>query len=48
MQDGEKREREIKTFGLVLLSRSSKAAVPSALEGLTAVFGMGTGVPPPL
>ncbi len=23
-------------------------AVPSALEGLTAVFGMGTGVAPPL
>jgi hypothetical protein len=38
----------VMTFGLVLLSRSSKAAVPSALEGLTAVFGMGTGVPPPL
>jgi len=34
--------------GLVLLSHSIGAAVPSALEGLTAVFGMGTGVAPPL
>ena len=30
--------------GLVLLSHSIGAVVPSALEGLTAVFGMGTGV----
>ena len=27
---------------------SSACAVPSAMEGLTSVFGMGTGVPPPL
>ena len=33
--------------GLVLLSHSIEAVVPSALEGLTAVFGMGTGVAPP-
>jgi hypothetical protein len=33
--------------GLVLLSHSIKSVVPSALEGLTAVFGMGTGVTPP-
>jgi hypothetical protein len=33
--------------GLVLLSHSIEAVVPSALEGLTAVFGMGTGVTPP-
>ena len=31
-----------------LLSHSASAAVPSALEDLTAVFGMGTGVAPPL
>ena len=31
-----------------LLSHGLSAAVPSALEGLTCVFGMGTGVPPPL
>ena len=31
-----------------LLSHSVARAVPSALEGLTAVFGMGTGVAPPL
>lgn len=33
--------------GNVLLSRSPSGQVPSALEGLTAVFGMGTGVSPP-
>jgi predicted RNA-binding protein len=32
--------------GSDLLSRD--VPVPSALEGLTAVFGMGTGVAPPL
>ena len=31
-----------------LLSHAVTHAVPSALEGLTSVFGMGTGVTPPL
>ena len=31
-----------------LLSHAVTHAVPSALEGLTSVFGMGTGVAPPL
>ena len=31
----------------VLLSHRIAPAVPSALEGLTSVFGMGTGVAPP-
>ena len=30
--------------GLVLLSHTAAHAVPSALKGLTSVFGMGTGV----
>jgi hypothetical protein len=30
-----------------LLSHAATHAVPSALEGLTSVFGMGTGVSPP-
>ncbi len=34
--------------GDVLLSHQATLAVPSALEDLTAVFGMGTGVTPPL
>ncbi len=34
--------------GSVLLSHCLAAAVSSALEGLTAVFGMGTGVTPPV
>ena len=34
--------------GDVLLSHPVSRAVPSVLEGLTAVFGMGTGVSPPL
>ncbi len=34
--------------GNVLLSHKVALAVPSALEGLTSVFGMGTGVAPPL
>lgn len=34
--------------GGVLLSQGESTQVPSALEGLTAVFGMGTGVTPPL
>ncbi len=33
--------------GSDLLSRTVTSAVPSALEGLTSVFGMGTGVAPP-
>ena len=31
-----------------LLSHAVASAVPSALEGLTSVFGMGTGVAPPV
>ena len=34
--------------GSDLLSRGVSPRVPSALEGLTSVFGMGTGVSPPL
>ena len=33
--------------GGVLLSRGVSSQVPSALVGLTSVFGMGTGVTPP-
>ena len=33
--------------GDVLLSQGVSPQVPSALAGLTAVFGMGTGVAPP-
>ena len=33
--------------GGVLLSQGATPQVPSALAGLTAVFGMGTGVAPP-
>src|SRR5437588_9877793 len=35
------------TPGGDLLSRAVARAVPSALKGLTSVFGMGTGVTPP-
>ena len=35
-----------KKSGSVLLSHTVSHAVPSALEGLTTVFGMGTGVAP--
>ena len=38
----------IQKTGSDLLSHSVARAVPSALEGLTSVFGMGTGVSPPL
>ena len=38
---------QIKSGG-VLLSQGVYPQVPSALAGLTAVFGMGTGVSPPL
>ena len=34
--------------GGVLLSQGESPQVPSALAGLTSVFGMGTGVTPPL
>jgi hypothetical protein len=34
--------------GGVLLSHPAARAVPSALKGLTSVFGMGTGVAPSL
>ena len=34
--------------GDVLLSQGDTPQVPSALAGLTSVFGMGTGVTPPL
>jgi hypothetical protein len=34
--------------GDVLLSQGDSPQVPSALAGLTSVFGMGTGVTPPL
>jgi hypothetical protein len=43
---GPKNKREIP--GNDLLSHPVARAVPSALVGLTAVFGMGTGVSPPL
>ena len=36
-----------KKSGSDLLSRAVSRGVPSALEGLTSVFGMGTGVTPP-
>ena len=38
----------IKNPGSDLLSHEVSPAVPSAVEGLTAVFEMGTGVTPPL
>ena len=34
--------------GGVLLSQAESSQVPSALAGLTSVFGMGTGISPPL
>ena len=40
--------RRNKKSGDVLLSQGVSTSVPSALVGLTAVFGMGTGVTPPL
>ena len=36
------------TSGNDLLSRAVSRGVPSALEGLTSVFEMGTGVTPPI
>ena len=49
---GNKKARRQKPAGFFypgndLLSHSVTRAVPSALEGLTSVFGMGTGVTPP-
>ena len=41
-------KKGFKKSGSVLLSRTVTHAVPSALEGLTSVFEMGTGVTPPL
>ena len=40
--------RKIKKPGNDLLSHPAAQAVPSARAGLTSVFGMGTGVAPPL
>ena len=40
-------ERLFNNPGNDLLSHAVTSAVPSALEGLTSVFGMGTGVAPP-
>ena len=41
------RDRAQKGSGSYLLSHTVSHAVPSAPEGLTSVFGMGTGVAPP-
>ncbi len=38
---------QIEKCGSVLLSHPLSRAVPSAQEGLTSVFGMGTGMAPP-
>ncbi|GAP61651.1 hypothetical protein ARMA_0074 [Ardenticatena maritima] len=40
-------EKQKKKVGDDLLSHAAARAVPSALVGLTAGFGMGPGVPPP-
>ena len=37
-----------KDAGIELLSHRASSAIPSPLAGLTSVFGMGTGVTPPL
>ena len=37
----------VEKSGGVLLSQGESTQVPSALTGLTSVFGMGTGVTPP-
>src|SRR3982751_4488273 len=42
------RRRPLDQVGGDLLSREVALRVPSALAGLTALFGMGRGVPPPL
>ena len=39
--------KSLEKFGGDLLSQGISPQVPSALAGLTAVFGMGTGVTPP-
>ena len=41
-------DRKTGSLGNDLLSRPVTGEVPSALEGLTAGFGMGPGVSPPL
>ena len=41
-------EASLRDAGNGLLSRALSDGVPSALQGLTAVFGMGTGVAPAL
>ena len=52
--EGPESSRIVRTRGLQkksgsdLLSRAVSRGVPSALEGLTSVFGMGTGVTPPI
>ena len=43
-----RRRAQKENSGSVLLSHTVTHVVPSALEGLTSVFGMGTGVAPPL
>ncbi len=52
-QDGTERKGRVidppyNSSGNGLLSHTVTRAVPSALEGLTAEFGMGSGVTPPL
>ena len=47
VRQNQKQPRKRVPPGSVLLSRPPSGQVPSALEGLTAVFGMGTGVSPP-
>ena len=44
----ERSENKTGSLGDDLLSQGVSPQVPSALEGLTAGFGMGPGVPPPL
>jgi hypothetical protein len=40
--------RKNKETDTVLLSHAANRAVPSAIQGLTSVFGMGTGISPAL
>ena len=48
IKKGLAKKQALKDLGDVLLSHKVTLAVPSAQEDLTAVFGMGTGVAPPL
>ena len=48
IKKGLAKKQALKDLGDVLLSHTVASAVPSALRGLTAVFGMGTGVTPSL